>query len=194
MNQVPNARIIGEAASSGSAAEQLHDILVETACGFDTYTNPALGAVAAVHAAHLATGANAFPGPITQPDVPRCVAATFAALWDGGDITIHGVDARGQSATEVLADNPGATVAGVVPFASITSISKQTVGVAASAVTIDTTDKLGLSKLPVGDVWTKAAGVSEDPAAVDLTNGTFTPTTAPDGAVDFVAFYPANVE
>ena len=50
----------------------------------------------AIHAAVQESAANAFPGPITQPDVPRRLTATFAAGWQGGDITITGRDANGK--------------------------------------------------------------------------------------------------
>jgi len=194
MNTPLSPRIVMEAASSGVAAEKVYEVLSETGCGYDTYAAPAGAAPGVIHAAYLDTAANAFPAPINQPDVPRAVAATFQAGWTGGDITIVGTDARDKTVTEVIADNPGATVDGDVPFKTITAISKELVGAGGKTVTIDTTDKLGLSRLPVGDVWIKADGVSEDPSAIDLADGTFTPTTAPNGAVNFVAFYPGVVE
>lgn len=89
-----------------------------------------------IHAAVAGTAANAFPGPISQPDVPRILTASFGATWDGGDITIVGTDTFGKVVTETIADSPAATVPGTQVFATVTSISKQTVGVDADTVTI----------------------------------------------------------
>jgi hypothetical protein len=105
---------------------------------------PDAAAVDSVHAALAGTAAVAFPGPITNPDVPRVVSATFAAGWDGGDITVVGTDAFGAAQTETLVAVAGTTVTGAAIFATVTSITKSLVGVAADAVTIGCGDVLGL--------------------------------------------------
>jgi hypothetical protein len=89
-----------------------------------------------VHAAVQESAANAFPGPIVDVDVPRIVTATFAAGWQGGDITITGINALGAAATETIADNPGATVSGTTLWRSVTGISKETVAGTTDTVSV----------------------------------------------------------
>jgi len=196
MQTAPLTRIIMEAAASAKAAEEVRTALIETAAGWDRIVDPVLATVAAIHAAFAGDDvSNDFPGAFTQPDVPRALAVTFAASWDGGDVTVVGIDARGEPASEVFTAAAGTQVVGNVPFASVTGATKGAVGATANAASIDDTAKLGLSKIPVAAdlMLLKADGTTEEPAAVDTTYGTVTATTALDGSVDIAAFYAANI-
>lgn len=149
--------------------------------------DPAAKTTNTVHAAVAANAANAFPGPITAPAIPRNVRAVFAASYDGGDITVVGTNQYGAAVTEVIADAAGTTVEGVKIFKTITSISKETVGATANTVSIGFGDKMGV----VGDVANAKSfvmtvdGVAEN-ATVDATYDAFTPTTVPNAARDYV--------
>lgn len=113
----------------------------------------------AIHAAVQESAANLFPGPITQPDVPRLLSATFAAGWQGGDITIVGTDANGWYQREVIADNPGATVAGTKVFATVTSISKELIAGTTDTVTIGTSGVANYYSTPWDSIGAAGAGI-----------------------------------
>ncbi len=149
--------------------------------------DPAAKSSNSVHANLNSTAVNAFPGPIANPAIPRNLRCVFDAAWDGGDVTIVGTDQYDNDVTEVIADVAGTTVVGVKIFKTITSITKQTVGVAsAKPVSVGTGDKLGV----VGNLSGTAAVLTVDGTAeavtVDATYDGFSPTTAPDGAKDYV--------
>lgn len=141
----------------------------------DAATNPitiAAGAAAALSAA------------------PRNVRATFGSTWDGGDITITGTDQFDKAQTTVLTAVAGQIVVGTKVFKTITSIAKAAVGTDATGnntVTLGTGDKLacGTAKLtqPFGEcrLGTGAA----DAVIFDVAASAFTPTTVPDGSLDY---------
>ena len=52
----------------------------------------------------------------------------FGLGWDGGDVTVTGVDARGAVISEVISARSGIPVAGSKEFKNITSASKGRVG------------------------------------------------------------------
>lgn len=150
-------------------------------------TNVAAKSTTAVHAAVAGTAANAFPGPITNPAVPRNVTATFGASWDGGDITVVGTDQFGKAVTEVIADTAGSTVVGTKIFKTVTSITKETVGANAATCSIGTGDKLGVVPVPVASspVLLATNGVGEA-VVFDATYNAFTPTSIPNGSRSYV--------
>jgi hypothetical protein len=115
------------------------------------------------------------------PDFPRCVTCTFGDGWDGGDITITGIDHTGLAATETILDANNTTVVGVVAWREITSVSKEAVGINAATVAVGYNDKFGLGAKPL----CFANGVGEL-GTLDATNGTIDPNTAANGAVDYV--------
>lgn len=149
---------------------------------------PAAKSTTAVHASVLATAANAYPGPITNPAVPRNVTATFAALWDGGDIVVTGTNQFGAAQTETITANPGATVVGTKVFATVTSIAKTAVGVAAAGASVGTGDKLGImNNIQAGGILFIDGAVNAA-AVFDATNDAVTPdTTLPNGTRVFQA-------
>lgn len=163
-------------------------------CFSGVITNPAALGVATVHANYNANQPNPFPGPITNPDVPRGLSCTFNAAWDGGDVTIVGTDQFGGPLTEVIADNPGATVNSLNIFATVVSITKQTVGAAAQPCSVGTTDRLGIgAQLPAGvAVGILACDGVTEVGTWDVTYHGVTPTTATNGAHDYSIMFPSS--
>lgn len=151
-------------------------------------TNVATASATAVHAAVAGNAAqNLFPGPITNPAVPRNLTATFAASYDGGNITIVGTNQFDEPTTEVIVASAGNTVAGLKIFKTVTSITKGAVGANAATVSIGTGVKLGVVPIPVGGspVLLFTNGVGEA-VTWDATNNAFTATSAPNGARSYV--------
>ncbi len=148
---------------------------------------PAAKGTTNVHAAVASNAANLFPGPITNPDVPRNLRYVFAASYDGGNLTVVGTNQFGQTQTEVVTAVANTTVVGTKVFKTVTSITKATVGATANAVSVGTGDKIGLTTVPVSGspVLLTANGVGEA-VTFDATNNGFTPTTVPNGTTTYV--------
>lgn len=135
------------------------------------------------------TAANALT-VAAQPDLPRTLTATFAAGWDGGDITIVGTDMFGDALTETLTANPGGTTSSAKAFASVTSVTKGAVGVAADTVKVGITNEVGTmcdvvaGKLMVQD--DSAGGGGTVTGTFDATNDTVVlATDVPDGTTNY---------
>ena len=95
-------------------------------CTVESFAAPIAKAVDNVHAAFAGNdAANIFPGPITDPDMPRSLYATFGAGYDGGDLTVDGTDIDDNVIQEVLATNPGGDTKGVKCFKTVTQIAKR---------------------------------------------------------------------
>ena len=134
-----------------------------------------------------------------QPDVPRNLVVTLvdnAGADLAGSVTITGVGIDGAGVSEVFIVVAGTvSYVGSKVFAKVTSVAFD-FG-ATATVTVDTLDvgqgaKLGLG---VGCQIIKLVsnGTEEVASAVDATNGSFTPTTAPDGSKDFEVWYRSNL-
>lgn len=134
--------------------------LIVGACAFaESLGAPAAKGTTDVHAGFAGNDAsNDFPGPFTDPDVPRNLRVDFAAAWDGGNVTVVGVDQFGTAVTEVFTASAGSTVVGTKIFAGVTSATKGAVGAAADAASIGTGDKLGLS----GDLVANAGSLTQN--------------------------------
>ena len=145
---------------------------------------PAAAGVAA-HAPVLATAANLFPGPFTNPAVPRSLDVAFDDLWDGGNVVASGTDQFDAAVSETFVAVPNSTVVGLKTFKTVTSASKTAIGAAAVNATLQTGDKIGVA-YPVasslGVLW--ADDVSEA-ATISVANSNVLSTTAPNGAVAF---------
>jgi len=154
------------------------------------YTDPAAAGVS-VHAEVDENDVNAFPGPFTDPVIPRNIKVVFDAGWQGGDVTVIGTDQFDAAVTEVIADVAGTTVVGVKIFKTVVSASKEIQAGAGDGCQIFTGDKLGILDI-ITDVYgfLSVAGVTEV-VVIDTTYHGFTPTTVPDGAKDYVLL--ANV-
>jgi hypothetical protein len=155
-----------------------------------TFHTPAAKGTNNVHAAVASNASNTFPGPFTNPDVPRNLRLVFAASYDGGNVTVVGTDQFDQAVTEVFTGTQGTTQVGTKIFKTVTSATKATVGATANTVSIGTGDKIGLSKkLANTDAVlvikaTTADGFDTTPPTMDATYHAFTPTTTvPNGTV-----------
>jgi len=159
-----------------------------------------VAAAIVVHAAIASNIAHPVTTAITNPDVPRNLEVIFAALWDGGDVTIVGTGADGEALTEIFLD-PGAgggTVIGVSAFATVTSIDYTTGAGGGLTITpqVATTGVLlGVTRKPVAAFLKLSSALAAGPAAEeaivaeDLAEGAFTPTTAPSDAQSYTVYY-----
>ena len=155
------------------------------------FENVAAKAVA-VHAAVQEGAANAFPGPFTSPAIPRSLEIVFAAGWQGGDITINGLDQFSAPITEVIPDTPGSTVAGVKVFKTVVSASKELVAGTTDTATLQTGAKIGIpATIAHAYGILHLAGVTEA-VVLDTTYHAFTPTTAPNGTNDYTLMVNCN--
>lgn len=149
---------------------------------------PATASTTAVHAGFAGNNAsNTFPGPFTNPDVPRNVTVTFAASWDGGDVTVVGTNQFDEAVTEVIADAAGTTVAGTKIFKTVTSATKQSVGAAADAASIGHGTKMGIPArlgAATGNLLF-VTGVSEA-GTWDATYDAVTPTSVANGTRSYI--------
>jgi len=154
-----------------------------------SFIDPPAKSTAGVHASRRGDEAvNLFPGPITNPAIPRNLRAVFGAAWDGGDLTVVGTNQFDAAVTEIVTAAAGTTVVGTKVFKTVTSITKDTVGTDAAGtntVTVGTGDKLGVSFDVVNTVALLVAGTTVEAVTMDATVDAFTPTTAPDGSVDY---------
>lgn len=149
------------------------------------------GASATVHAAYAATDPNIFPGPITQPDVPRSIYGTATLGYDGGDITVTGTDALDRVISDTF--TPGAGSGTAKAFKTITQLEKATVGTTGTVTVITdlaTTTKYGVPFAIAGSYGVAQQGngtaepVTVSPASA---NNTVQFATAPTGAIRFTA-------
>ncbi len=166
----------------------------------DALANLAGQASTGIHASVLATAANAFPGPFTNPATPRTVLAQFTALWDGGNILLTGTDQFDTVITDTLVSPgvPGGFVASTKIFKTITAASKTAIGVAAVGVTLGPGIKIGflhhldasVASSPVL-VMNVVDGVIDTIASIDMTYHGWTPgSTQPNGGHEFLLIYP----
>ena len=109
----------------------------------------------AVHAAYGAATL-AFPGPITLLPSNQRLTVTFSGTWDRGNVTVTGVLASGETATETFTASAGNTVSGVNTFVSVTSIAHTAAGTAGTA-SVGLADSRFVRVLSVGGGNTLAA-------------------------------------
>lgn len=83
---------------------------------------------------------------ITQPDVPRVLAATLGGSGlIAGNILITGLNIEGKPITDSLAYSGTGQVQGLLVFKYVTSITFPAQSGTSATLTIDTTNKLGLN-------------------------------------------------
>jgi hypothetical protein len=133
---------------------------------------------------------------VIQLDVARAVSVTQVTAGTSRNFTVSGYDYYGQAMTEIIASTAGSTVSGNKAFYQIASIAVS--GGTTTAVTVGTTDKLGLP-LRVFDAgyvvrvgWNNTlANDTGTFTAADMTNpatsttgdvrGTYLPSSASNG-------------
>ena len=159
------------------------------AAAFGAFAAPAAAGVD-VHAAIASDNAAPVTTGLTSPAIPRTLQVVFAALWDGGDVTIVGTDQFDAAVTETIADVAGTTVQGVKVFKTVTSIATETVGAGgALTATVQTGEKLGLSALPSAPGALATVDGVNTTAALNTTYGSVLFGSAPDGIKNFVLAY-----
>lgn len=131
-----------------------------------------------------------FTAGIANPAVPRNIRCTFGADWDGGDVTLNGTDQFNKAQTETFTAVAGQVVVGTKIFKTVTSIVKAAVGTGTHATNtcqVGTGDKLacGTRKLLNAFAQCRLNTGAADAVIIDVTNSAFTPTTVPDGAMDY---------
>jgi hypothetical protein len=142
-----------------------------------------VGAVAAksttvVHALYDDVTAE-FPGPFTNPDVPRNLRVTKSTDWDGGTITVVGTDQFDAAVSETFNDVVEVTV-GTKIFKTVTSATKSIpAGVAGNGASIGTGDKVGIPIHIYDTVGRLCVGTTDEAVTLDATYDAFTPTTTP---------------
>lgn len=175
----------------GSVTAQAGTTAAATAVVHETFSQVEAPATALGTIAESATSAD----PTAQPGHPRVLDVVFAAGWQGGDVTVAGVNPAGAAISETFV-SPGAgggTVSGTKAFALIDDpggIANSTAGGAADVATVQTAAGIGLSRSPYSAlVKLSVDGADEAAAATSFTDGTFEPTTAPDGTKTFEVWY-----
>lgn len=135
---------------------------------------------------------NTITSSILGIGVPRNVVLTYVTVTTAtaGNVTVAGVDARGNSTSELVAVGAVSgtqTLAGVVPWQSVTSISLPT-RTEALTLTIKGGQKFGLPLVPAaaGDVYHVTVNATPQAApTVNATYGTFDPVSTPAANVDY---------
>jgi len=119
-------------------------------------------------------------------DFPRNVRIAFASGWDGGNVALVGLDARGNALTETITASAGNTVASVNAFKSLTSATKSAVGATGNAATggvgnVFATGVYRLADRELVVTLTDTNAQDTAPTLIDMTHSTFTMATAPNG-------------
>jgi len=131
-----------------------------------------------VHALYDNTTAD-FPGPFTNPDVPRNLRVTKSASWDGGTITVYGTDQFDNVISETF-DNTVATSVGTKIFKTVNRAVKSIpTGVAGNGASIGTGDLIGLPVHLADEVGQLQVGVTPEAVTLDSVLNSFAPTTVP---------------
>ena len=132
---------------------------------------------------------------VIQLDVPRAISVAQVTAGNAVTVTVSGYDYYGQSMTSQLTSSPGGTASGNKAFYQIASVNVD--GATGTAVTVGTTDKLGIPVrvIDAGYVvhagWNNAIGADGGSLTVAATatatsstgdvRGTYTPSTASNG-------------
>ncbi len=151
---------------------------------FFTYLNIATADTDIVHALYDSNSA-AFPGPFTNPAIPRNLTVTKSASWDGGTITVVGTNQFDEAISETFS-NVVETTVGTKIFKTVTGATKSIPsGVAGNGASIGTGVVIGVVARVAGTDGILFADGVDDAVVVDPIYSSFTPTTAPNGAHDY---------
>jgi len=153
---------------------------------------PDTASATAVHAAvTLTTAVQDVTTGITHPDIYRAVSVKGSAATVYGSVTILGRDWAGQKQTEVIIASGTGAIEGNKAFKYVDKITLPVRVAPGETISVGSTTKLGLYR-PISAAaldLLEVDGVVEAAAAIDTSNGTFTPTTAPNGTRNFRASY-----
>ena len=147
--------------------------------------------VSGVHAGYGGDQAdNTFPGPFTNPEIPRNLRVVFGIGWDGGDVIVGGNTLGSGFGFETFAD-PGAgggTVVGVKCFIDVQSAVKTAIGINPATASIGTGDKIGVANMLAGVGFLSVDGVMEA-VTLDQVEQGYTPTSTPDAGKVFAIYH-----
>ena len=131
---------------------------------------------------------------LVQPDYPRNIYYNLTGTFTSVAITVTGVDAQGNPATESVTLT--GDVAGSVPFATVSQIriTAQTGGAGGELLDIGYGAKLGLcnaiaSSAEVYKILEDGVNAVVGDATIDATNGTITFVTEPNNVHNYEVFY-----
>jgi len=163
----------------------------------DCFQNLQAASTTYIHAAITGTGAEQeVTTGITSPDVPRNVSITTTNnASPSGDVTIEGIDAKGNSIVENITIVPGGTAYGDKAFAKVTKIILPAGVSTSDTVSVGISDKLGLSNViyETGDIYKVKRNNADDTiGTVDVTNGTVDCATINAGD-DITIYYRSNL-
>ena len=173
--------------------------LTELATAYDKYSDLFMDVLAAstdaVHAAITGNGSEQeITTGITNPDVARNISITNSAN-STGDVTIEGIDAKGNSVSEAITIVTGGTAYGNVAFATVTKITIPATVANPDTISVGFSDKLGLSNViyEAGDVYkVKKNNADTSIGTVNTTYGTVDCSTI-TGGDDFTIWYKSNL-
>jgi hypothetical protein len=153
-----------------------------------TITTPGLSDSVSVNAAAFPANqvSAVMGGSFSNPDVPRCVRAAFGTGWDGGALTVSGLDQFGQAVVDVLAASPGGTTDGLVAFSVVSGVSKATQGASAAVATLGRGSRLGILAKCVNNQAMLTADNAPEGGTIDIVKNTIIPTTVPNGLVSYL--------
>ncbi|NVM21302.1 MAG: right-handed parallel beta-helix repeat-containing protein [Desulfobacterales bacterium] len=155
-----------------------------------------------VHAAIAGTGAEQeITTAITNSDVPRNISITTTNVsTPSGDVTITGIDAKGNSTTENITIVAGGNAYGNKAFSTVSKITIPAGVTSDDTIAVGMSDKLGLSNViyATGDVYKVKKNNADYPAASYMVNATYdTVDVSTGGAItggdDFTVYYRSNL-
>lgn len=151
-----------------------------------TIADPAADSVNGVHASN-GDDVRPWVAPFASPAVPRNVTVTFGSAWAGGNVTVTGTDQFDAVLTEVIVASPANTVAGVKAFKTVTGITHASAGPGGlnHGASAGWGHKFGVVQHLAAAIGFLTADGANEAATWDATYNAFTPTTLPDGSVDY---------
>ncbi|NQS90754.1 hypothetical protein HQ584_13305 [Patescibacteria group bacterium] len=177
----------------------VHKVLSKAYPVVQVWTAPdAPSATGVLAATLLTTAVQSVTTEITNPDFPRLLSVTGGDGNVTGNVTITGVNIRGEAITDIIALNGTDTVAGVKAFAAVSSISLPVYAVAGTeTVSVGILDKLGLQSIPISTtVISEDSGNSADTGGAIITRDAdevekcvYDPTTECDASAEKAIVY-----
>lgn len=193
----------------GNSVEKPISIVGANSVVSNKYSNLFMNCLAAsttyVHAAITGTGAEQeITTGITNPDIPRNISITNSAN-STGNVTIEGINAKGNSVSENITIVTGGTAYGNVAFVTVSKIIIPATVVNPDTIEIGIGDKLGLSNIvyETGDVYKVKVNNADTTGQfnmandVDTTNDTLDMSSLDAGAItvgdDITIWYRSNL-
>lgn len=131
---------------------------------------------------------NAMGGTFHNPDVARTVRVQFPIGWDGGAVSIPGLDQFGNAIVGLVAANPGGFGETVKAYSQVTGASKSLVGASSGVATLGFGQALGIDAVCFNNAALLFADNVPIDGTLDIVNNTITPDplSAPNGSISYV--------